>query len=187
MIYAQTVTRIIRKKSLMWRKLWEGSKRINRPITVLVTYVCLNSPLSNYLYINRIYIIYDNNQKSLDIMETVGMLSPVVLLKEVDNLIKNKGEKYFFISEWYKHREHKQIFWNIVYYFNVLKLPTFVLTYIKNEIVINGILDELDILRQSANSKKVISSNTLKSNFSNTVGSNGTSRKGSFTSSKKFS
>ena len=101
MIYAQTVTRIIRKKSLMWRKFWEGSKRINRPITVLVTYVCLNSPLSNYLYINRIYIIYDNNQKSLDIMETVGMLSPVVLLKEVDNLIKNKGEKYFFISEWY--------------------------------------------------------------------------------------
>lgn len=121
-------------------------------------------------------------------METVNLLSPVVLLKEVDNLIKNKGEKYFFISEWYKHKEHKQIFWNIVYYFNVLKLPTFVLTYIKNEFLINDILEDLDLQRQSVNLKKNSNNNncTIKSNYCNTNGSNNNSRKASFTSSKIF-
>ena len=79
----------------------------------------------------------------MDIRETVNLLSPVVLLKEVENLTRNLGEKYFFISEWYKHKDHKQIFWNIVYYFNVLGLPTYVLTYINDELIMRDIMDNL--------------------------------------------
>lgn len=116
-------------------------------------------------------------------METVNLLSPVVLLKEVDNVIKNKGEKYFFITEWFKHKEHKQIFWNIVYYFNVLKLPSFVLTYIKNDIVLIDILEDLEKLRQAANTRKPLPhNNSIKSGYSNTAGSSGTSRRASITS-----
>ncbi len=119
-------------------------------------------------------------------METVNLLSPVVLLKEVDNVIKNKGEKYFFITEWFKHKEHKQIFWNIVYYFNVLKLPSFVLTYIKNDIVLIDILEDLEKMRQAAITKKpLLHNNSIKSGYSNTAGSNGTSRRASVTS-KEF-
>jgi hypothetical protein len=66
-----------------------------------------------------------------------------VLLKEVENLIKNQGEKYFFITEWYKHKDHKQIFWNIVYYFSVLGLPTVVLTYVSDELIMRYIIEEL--------------------------------------------
>jgi hypothetical protein len=95
-----------------------------------------------YLFI-RIYIVYDNYETSLDIRETVNLLSPVVLLKEVENLIKNQGEKYFFITEWYKHKDHKQIFWNIVNYFNVLGLPTVVLTYVSDELILRDILEDL--------------------------------------------
>ena len=76
-------------------------------------------------------------------------MSPIVLLKEVDNLIKNLGEKYFFISEWYKHKDHKQIFWNIVYYFNVLGLPTHVLTFISDELLIREVISELQKQKES--------------------------------------
>jgi hypothetical protein len=71
-----------------------------------------------------------------------------VLLKEVENLIKNQGEKYFFITEWYKHKDHKQIFWNIVYFFNVLGLPTLVLTYVSDELIIRDILEDLQKQRR---------------------------------------
>lgn len=105
----------------------------------------------------------------MDITETVNLLSPIVLLKEVDNLIKNKGEKYFFISEWYKHKDHKQIFWNIVYYFTVLRLPTFVLTYLKEDYLIDEILEDLEKYRNLINSNKKNTSSFVGLSNSNNI------------------
>jgi len=164
-----------KKKKLQLEEILGGFKK-DKSTYFSTCNVCMSK------FFPKIYIIYENNAKSLDIVETVNLLSPVVLLKEVDNLIKNQGEKYFFISEWYKHKEHKQIFWNVVYYFNVLKLPTFVLTYIKNDFLMSDILEELDRFRLTFNPKKSTSNaSTIKSSYSNT-GSSGPSRKGSFMS-----
>lgn len=90
-------------------------------------------------------------------------------MKEVDNLIRNHGEKYFFISEWYKHKDHKQIFWNIVYYFNVFHLPTLVLTFISDELLIREILNEMNNHRTKSDYTNKESNKTVSvySNVSN--------------------
>lgn len=108
------------------------------------------------------------NQNTLDIIETVNLLSPVVLLKEVDNIIKNKGEKYFFMPEYYMHKEHKHIFWNIVYYFKMLQLPLFVMTALRNDVYLNPILEELIFIREMSKDKK-ISSSPLKHYATNEI------------------
>jgi len=95
----------------------------------------------------RLYIVNTLSKNTFDIIEVINLLSPVVLLKEVDNLIKNKSEKYFFLNEYYMHKDHKQIFWNIVYYFKVLQLPLFVMTAVRNEAKLNHIIDELVFIR----------------------------------------
>ena len=114
-------------------------------------------------------------------METVNLLSPVVLLKEVDQLIKNQGERYFFTSDWYKHKQHKQIFWNIVYYFNLFHLPTFILTFLKDESLIIENLEDMEKYRQMTLSKKPITSTGSRSSV-HISGSNNGSRRPSFTS-----
>jgi hypothetical protein len=93
------------------------------------------------------------NKNSIEIIEVINLLSPVVLLKEVDNLIKNQGEKYFFLSDYYLHKDHKHIFWNMVYYFKLLQLPLFVMTGIRNEAKLSLILDELTFIRETSKSK----------------------------------
>ena len=141
--YVQIVTKAIKRGKFSLMKFFLGSKGIN--LLIFPRVLCVKRGFSQsmwYLFI-RIYIVYDNYETSLDIRETVNLLSPVVLLKEVENLIKNQGEKYFFITEWYKHKDHKQIFWNIVNYFNVLGLPTVVLTYVSDELILRDILEDL--------------------------------------------
>ena len=102
---------------------------------------------------NRLYIVYTNKPNSVEIIETIPLLSPIVLLKEVDNIIKNHNEKYFFSEAYYTHKEHKNIFWNIIYYFKLLQLPLFVLTAVRNDSRLNHILDELTFIREMSITK----------------------------------
>ena len=109
----------------------------------------------NFSFKCRLYIINSLNKTTIEIIETMNLLSPVVLLKEVDNLIKNRGEKYFF-SPFYIHKEQKHIFWNIVYYFKILQLPLYVMTPLRNDSFINPILVELTNIRDSSKVKKPV-------------------------------
>jgi hypothetical protein len=130
----------------------------------------------------RLYIVNTLSKNTFDIIEVINLLSPVVLLKEVDNLIKNKSEKYFFLNEYYMHKDHKQIFWNIVYYFKVLQLPLFVMTAVRNEAKLNHIIDELVFIREMSKNKN----GKLTARFSATSESQKSLNNNNFdTSSKK--
>ena len=94
----------------------------------------------------KLYMINIKSQP-LDDIESVNFLSPYVLLKEIDNIIKNNGDKYFYISDYFMHKEHKHIFWNLVFYFQLLNLPRFVLYVLRDEEKINLLIDHLDFLK----------------------------------------
>lgn len=53
------------------------------------------------------------------------MLSPITLYKEYINLIENKGEQIVLKENFL--RESKTVFWNIILYFKIMKLPIFML------------------------------------------------------------
>jgi hypothetical protein len=111
--------------------------------------------------------ISNNSSKScIENIDCVNLLSPVVLLKEVDNLIKNHGEKYFFTSDYYRHKNHRQIFWNLAFYFEVLGLPNFVLYIQKDEEELNHMMENLEMIRYNA------MMTSAKSNKTNNSGNN---------------
>jgi hypothetical protein len=95
----------------------------------------------------RLYMINTKNE-SLDNIEWVNFISPAVLLKEVDNLIRNNGDKYFYTSEYFRHKDHKQIFWNMVFYFQLLNLPRFVMYILRDESKIKNLIEHLDHLEE---------------------------------------
>lgn len=84
---------------------------------------CLNKIFPKLYFVNE-------DQLNLD-TETANFLSPLVLVKEVDNIIKNHGEKYFYQEDLYKDKYHRHIFWNIAFYFQVFDLPLCVM-YVQN-------------------------------------------------------
>jgi hypothetical protein len=94
----------------------------------------------------KIYFL-NNNSHGLDQINSVNFLSPLVLIKEVDNLIKNYGEKHYYLSDYFKHNEQKHIFWNLVFYFGVLGLPTFVLYLMRKEEKINILIESLEFFK----------------------------------------
>jgi enoyl-[acyl-carrier-protein] reductase (NADH) len=66
-----------------------------------------------------------NSQDNLDLNE-IKFLSPMKLVEKIDEIIKEKGELYF-----YKENEWSETYWNIVFYFQLFDLPTCVL-YVQN-------------------------------------------------------
>ena len=76
----------------------------------------------------KIYFL-KKTQQNLEV-QSVNFLSPLVLVKEIENIIKNHSEEYFFLESFYNYQRH--IFWNLVFYFKLFNLPTFVL-YIDNK------------------------------------------------------
>jgi hypothetical protein len=113
----------------------------------------------------RIYFINTKTQ-NLDKINSVNFLSPIVLLKEVDNLIQNYGEKHYYISDYFKHNEHKHIFWNLVFYFGILGLPCFVLYILKNEDKIKTLMESLEFFKTMDLSKRATSLTALTSSVS---------------------
>jgi len=55
------------------------------------------------------------------------MLSPVVLNKEFINSLNKKGEKILMSDNFIK--EHSVVYWNLVLYFKIMKLPVFILDH----------------------------------------------------------
>jgi hypothetical protein len=53
------------------------------------------------------------------------LLSPVVLYKEFINTLNKRGDSVLMRQAFI--RDHSVVFWNLVLYFKVMKLPTFVL------------------------------------------------------------
>ena len=86
----------------------------------------INSICSNCLNLfePKIYFI-EKNQENLDLKE-ITFLSPMKLVELIDNIIKEKGEISF-----YRENEWSDVYWNIVFYFQLFDLPTCVL-YVQN-------------------------------------------------------
>ena len=56
---------------------------------------------------------------------TMQLLSPVVLYKEFINTLNKKGDEVLQSESFIK--EHSVVFWNLVLYFKLMKLPCFIL------------------------------------------------------------
>lgn len=52
-------------------------------------------------------------------------LSPVTLYKEYINLVEQNGEQIVLRESFLK--DHRLVFWNIILYFRIMKLPVFML------------------------------------------------------------
>ena len=74
----------------------------------------------------KIYFL-EKNQENLNLKE-VNFYSPMELTKKIDEIIKQKGEMFF-----YKGNDWNDVYWNIVFYFQLFDLPTCVL-YVQNNI-----------------------------------------------------
>ena len=74
----------------------------------------------------KIYFL-EKNQDNLNLKE-VKLYSPMELTKKIDDIINQKGEIYF-----YKEKNWSDIYWNIIFYFQLFDLPTCVL-YVQNNI-----------------------------------------------------
>jgi hypothetical protein len=85
---------------------------------------CLNKIFPKIYFLKK-------SQQNLE-AQNVNFLSPLVLVKEIDNIIKNHSEVYFFLESFYQDNYQRHIFWNLVFYFKLFNLPTFVL-YIDNK------------------------------------------------------
>jgi DENN domain-containing protein 4 len=55
------------------------------------------------------------------------MLSPVVLNKEFINSLNKKGEQILMSDSFIK--DHSVVYWNLVLYFKIMKLPGFILDH----------------------------------------------------------
>ena len=80
---------------------------------------CLNR------YEPKLFLL-DNNQKNLNLKE-INFVTPMKLIKRIDEIIKEKGEIYF-----YKNNEWNEVYLNIVFYFQLFDLPTCIL-YVQND------------------------------------------------------
>lgn len=65
----------------------------------------------------------DVEEESLNMTEgkQIQWLPPSCLLKEFTNCISQKGEEVLVKDEFRK--DHEMIFWNLVFYFKLMKLP----------------------------------------------------------------
>ena len=80
--------------------------------------ICLNKFEPKIFYL-------ENDQENLNLKE-INFFSPIQLSKKIDEIIKNNGELYF-----YKEIDWNDIYWNIIFYFQLFDLPTCVL-YVQN-------------------------------------------------------
>ena len=99
-------------------------------------------------FIPKIYFFTDD-QDNLFIQEK-NFFSPKILIKEIDEFIKNKGEIGF-----YQNDEWTDIYWNLIFYFQLFDLPNFVL-YVQNN------MDKFEVLKNQLNINKLRRSNTEK-------------------------
>ena len=88
----------------------------------------------------KIYYI-ENDQHNLD-MKEIAFLSPMQLVEKIDNEIKEKGELSF-----YKENDWSEIYWNIIFYFQLFDLPICVLYVQEN-------MDKFEKLKNNLNQNR---------------------------------
>lgn len=101
--------------------------------------------ICNYCYSKispKLYIVFEN-QTNLENVEIINLISPVKLTSEIDCIIKEKGDKYFFISDYHNHPQHREIFWNLLFYFQFFNLPTVVMTLHQDLSKLRAAVDEM--------------------------------------------
>lgn len=127
-------------------------------------------------FIPHLYIVYEN-QQNLESLDEIELRSPMALIKNIDSLIEQYGEKYLFISDYYNDPELKIIFWNIAYYFQLFNLPNFVMSLQKSEEYLNKLVEDLKFIRENPKKRNFLNTNGSVSNRVNSVASELNSRK----------
>lgn len=127
-------------------------------------------------FIPHLYIVYEN-QQNFDFIDMIELRSPMALIKNIDSIIEQFGEKYLFISDYYNDPELRIMFWNIAYYFQLFNLPNFVMSLQKNEEYLNRLIDDLKFVRDNPKKRINLNTNGSVSNRVNSVGSELNSRK----------
>lgn len=102
----------------------------------------ITCPYCNGKFIPFIHLIDEENEKFI-VTESFILMSPVALIKEIDKIIKQYGDRHFFFSDYFRKAETSHIFWNIVFYVNVMNLPHYVLAVNNSEDQINHIIEQL--------------------------------------------
>jgi hypothetical protein len=119
--------------------------------------VCLHK------YNPLLFILFEDETK-LDNVNIIKMLSPIRLIKEIDEIIKNEGEKYFFLNEYYLHPKGKIIFYNILFYFELFGLPNLVMILHQDTQYLKSAVDDLMVILENA--KKINNNNRNSNNYS---------------------
>ena len=113
---------------------------------------CLNKIFPKLYYISE-------DQTNLE-PKTAKFFSPLVLVKEVDNIIKNNTDYYFYTSDFYNDKYQRDIFWNLNFYFQLLDLPVCVL-YIEKR---PEKLEEIISLLHESTTRRITKKKTNKFN-----------------------
>ena len=127
-------------------------------------------------FIPHLYIVYEN-QQTLESIDEIELRSPMALIKNIDSLIEQYGEKYLFVSDYYNDPELKIIFWNIAYYFQLFNLPNFTMSLQKSEEYLNKLVEDLKFIRDNPKKRNYLNTNGSVSNRVNSVGTELNSRK----------
>ncbi|MCQ2816163.1 MAG: hypothetical protein MJ252_02745 [archaeon] len=94
----------------------------------------------------KLYFLFEN-QKILD-TEFANFLSPIVLIKEVDNIIKNHGEKFFFTKSFYNDSYMRHVFWNLVFFFNLFDLPFCIMYLEKDPMYFSNLSSKMEEMKE---------------------------------------
>lgn len=137
-------------------------------------------------FIPNIYILKENSTNFDDLI-IVELRSPMALIKSIDALIEQFGDKFFFVSEYYNDPEYKVVFWNIAYYFQLFNLPNFVLSTQKNEEYLKMLVEDLKFIRENPKKRHTVNANGSTTSRVNTGVSDFTSRKQSTASNDAIS
>ena len=71
----------------------------------------------------------------------VTLLSPITLYKEYINIVEQKGEQIVLKEQFLK--EHKFVFWNMILYFKIMKLPIFMLDLDYSKLKVNASVSQI--------------------------------------------
>ena len=84
-------------------------------------------PLCKAKFVPKLNLFTDSDHNSLSGREgmEVQWLPPSCLLKEYTNWVSQRGENIILKEDF--RIDHKTIFWNLIFYFKLLKLPCFFL------------------------------------------------------------
>ena len=111
----------------------------------------------------KIYFL-KKSQQNLE-AQNVNLLSPLNLVKEIEDIIKNHNfnEACFYLKDFFqKNYQNDIIFWNLVFYFKLFNLPTFVL-YIDND-DLQYVKIKKEIFDIKNNSDQIIYKKNIKQN-----------------------